>query len=122
MSKKIIGDVILTSLYLKRLPDILKDISVVSGHFFCSRNNLTSLDGAPTNVGGDFHCNFNKLTSLIGAPTYVGDDFYCGDNKLTSLTGAPKTVGGDFYCDNNPGKFTETQVRAICDVKGDVYV
>ena len=101
MAKKIIGDVILTSLYLKHLPDILKDISVVSGHFFCSRNNLTSLDGAPTNVGGDFHCNFNKLTSLIGAPTYVG---------------------GDFLCYGNPVKFTESQVRAVCNVKGKVYV
>ena len=100
MAKKIIGDVNLSDLHLKQLPEILKDVSI-NGHFFCSNNNLTSLDGAPNTVD---------------------EDFYCGDNKLTSLTGAPKTVGGDFYCDNNPVKFTETQVRAICDVKGNVYV
>ena len=100
MAKKIIGDVDLSNLHLKELPDILKDITV-SGHFVCGHNKLTSLDGAPTNVGGDFHCNFNKLTSLIGAPTYVG---------------------GDFLCYGNPVKFTESQVRAVCNVKGKVYV
>ena len=121
MSKKIIGDVDLSNLYLKRLPDILKDITV-SGNFNCSDNKLTSLVGAPTNVDGNFYCNGNKLTSLVGAPTNVVGRFDCGDNKLTSLTGAPKTVGGHFYCNDNPGKFTVKQVRAICDVKGKVYV
>ena len=58
MAKKIIGNVNLTDLYLNRLPDILKDI----------------------------------------------------------------TVDGNFYCNNNPVKFTEEQVRAVCDVKGKVYV
>ena len=122
MAKKIIGNVYLTSLYLKRLPDILKDISVVSGHFFCSRNNLTSLTGAPTNVGGDFNCSNNLLTSLTGAPSSVGGSFFSYSNKLTTLVGAPTSVGGDFYCYDNPGKFTEAQVRAVCDVKGNVYV
>jgi len=32
------------------------------------------------------------------------------------------TVGGDFYCGYNSVQFTEAQVRAVCDVKGDVYV
>jgi hypothetical protein len=34
----------------------------------------------------------------------------------------PKTVGGDFLCFNNPVKFTEEQVRAVCDVKGKIFV
>jgi len=38
------------------------------------------------------------------------------------LFGAPETVGGDFYCYNNPGNFTEEQVRAVCDVKGKIIV
>ena len=42
MSKKIIGNVNLTNLYLKRLPDILKDITV-SGDFYCNGNILISL-------------------------------------------------------------------------------
>ena len=47
---------------------------------------------------------------------------YCYDNELKSLFGAPETVGGDFYCYNNPGNFTEEQVRAVCDVKGKIFV
>ena len=31
-----------------------------------------------------FDCYMNKLTSLVGAPEEVGD-FYCYENKLTSL-------------------------------------
>ena len=100
MAKKIIGNVDLTSLYFKRLPDILKDITV-SGNFGCSYNNLTSLEGAPSNVGRFFDCNYNNLTSLTGAPT---------------------NVGGDFHCYGNTVKFTEEQVRAVCDVKKRIFV
>ena len=56
----------------------------------------------------------------------VNGDFYCSDNNLKSLAGAPKTVGGNFDCGNNPGPngkgFTEDDVRAVCDVKGKIYV
>ena len=115
------GDLNLHGLHLTVLPDILKDITV-GGHFDCSVNKLTSLEGAPKTVGGDFLCSVNKLTSLINAPSSVGGDFYCSYNLLTSLEGAPETVGGDFYCGYNSVQFTEAQVRAVCDVKGDVYV
>jgi hypothetical protein len=32
----------------------------VSGTFYCNDNNLTSLNGAPKNVGGDFSCRAPK--------------------------------------------------------------
>ena len=94
------GDLKLTGLDLTKLPDILKDIT----------------------VGGNFNCSYNELTSLEGAPKTVGENFGCSFNKLTSLAGAPKIVGGDFYCHNNDVKFTEEQVRAVCDVKGKIIV
>ena len=121
MAKKIIGDVNLSDLYLKQLPEILKDVSI-DGHFYCSNNKLTSLINAPKTVGGNFVCSYNKLTSLINAPKTVGGTFRCAYNNLTSLDGAPKTVGGDFHCYGNTVKFTEEQVRAVCDVKKKVYV
>ena len=93
-------DLDLSDLKLTKLPEILKDITV-DGNFFCFNNNLTS---------------------LINAPSSVGDDFDCSYNDLTSLAGAPKTVGGFFDSTDNPVKFTEEQVRAVCDVKGKVYV
>jgi len=93
-------DLDLSDLKLTKLPEILKDITV-DGNFFCFNNNLTS---------------------LINAPSSVGDDFDCSYNDLTSLEFAPKTVGGFFDCTDNPVKFTEEQVRAVCDVKGRIYV
>ena len=136
------GDLYLHSLHLTVLPDILKNISV-GGNFWCGSNNLTSLQGAPTNVGGSFICSYNKLTTLEGSPTNVGGSFYCNNNELTSLKGgpvevgvdfdcsynnltslkgAPKSVGRDFYCIDNPVQFTEDQVRAVCNVKGKIFV
>jgi len=94
------GDLKLDEMGLTELPAILKDISV-DGHFIC---------------------RYNKLTSLINAPSSVGGYFDCSYNELTSLEDAPKSVGGDFYCTDNPVKFTEKQVRTVCDVKGTVYV
>ena len=115
------GDLRINQLDLTELPAILKNVSV-GRDFFCSFNNLTSLENCPSSVGENFSCTSNHLTSLKGAPTSVGISFYCGHNNLTSLKFAPTSVGGDFYCYNNPVKFTEAQVRAVCDVKGDVYV
>ena len=122
MAKKIIGNVDLSDLYLKQLPEILKDVSI-NGHFFCSNNNLTSLINAPKSVDGVFLCSNNKLTSLKGSSVSVGIiNFDCSFNNLTSLAGAPKTVDGDFSCGFNDIKFTEEQVRAVCDVKGKIFV
>jgi hypothetical protein len=114
------GDLDLSDLNLTKLPEILKNISV-GRDFFCNTNNLTSLENCPKTVGGSFSCGFNKLTSLEGAPETVGGGFYCSFNNLKSLTGAPKFVGGVFSCGFNEIKFTEQQVRAVCNVKGDIY-
>ena len=73
----------------------------IKGKFNCSELDLTSLEGAPQEVGGDFRCSYNSLTSLEGAPTEVGENFYCNNNQLTSLEGAPQTVGEDFNCSRN---------------------
>ena len=97
-------------------------LNKVDGDFRCENNNLTSLQGAPKYVGGNFYCYDNDLSSLQGASKYVGGDFICSYNELTSLQGAPKYVGGYFSCSDNIKKFTEEEVRAVCDVKGDVHV
>ena len=115
------GDLKLTGLDLTKLPDILKDISA-DGDFDCSTNNLTSLENCPKTVGGNFYCSNNKLTSLAGAPTSVGRNFICSYNNLTSLENCPKTVGGNFHCRMNTVQLTKEQVRAVCDVKGKIFV
>lgn len=116
---------------------------VVNGNFWCTENQLTSLEGAPRIIKGNFSCANNKITSLDGGPEYVGygydvshnlltnlkglpehlnGNFICTDNKLTSLEGCPKFVDGHFYCNGNLVKFTEEQVRAVCDVKGYIIL
>jgi len=136
------GDLNLSGMNLTKLPYMLKDVNV-DGDFWCANNKLTSLEGVPSSVGKSFFCANNQLISLKGAPTYVVGDFACGVNKLTSLECAPKNIGGtfscihnmitslqgapesvgkDFYFYKNTGKFTEKDIRAVCDVKGRVYV
>ena len=73
----------------------------ITGYFDCSNLSLTSLKGAPTEIGGDFSCNSSQLTSLEGAPKIVGRNFRCSKNQLTSLKGAPKKIDGWFDCKNN---------------------
>ena len=96
--------------------------SRVGDTFRCDGNNLTTLKGAPIRVGGNFDCHNNKLTSFVGSPSRVGGDFSCSYNELTSLDGVPKFVGGSFVCKNNPGNFTEQDIRAVCDVLGSIFL
>ena len=94
------GNLSLSDLKLTKLPDILKNIT----------------------VGGSFYCTFNNLTSLENCPKTVDGTFGCSSNSLNSLTGAPTSVGGNFNCRNNTVQFTVQDVRAVCDVKGEVFV
>lgn len=73
-------------------------------------------------IRGTFTVDDCNLTTLRGCPKYVGGDFECTNNKLTSLEYAPKYVGGSFSCEHNAKKFTEKEVRKVCNVIGGVYV
>ena len=70
-------------------------------NFLCAYNKLTSLEHAPAIVNGVFDCVHNKLTSLEGSPEEVKYNFFCSDNQLTSLNGGPKQVGSDYDCSYN---------------------
>ena len=91
---------------------------VVRGDFWCRHNQLTSLEGAPQEVGGGFLCDNNQLTTLEGAPQEVEGYFSCNDNQLTTLEGAPREVRGDFFCNNNQ---LTTLEGAPQKVGGDFY-
>ena len=97
--KQINGYLNLSYLNLTELPD-LSDI-IIKGDFYCNNNQLTSLNGCPTEIGGYFCCFNNKLTSLIGCPTEIVGVFYCQNNKLTNLKGCPKIVKGEAVFDKN---------------------
>ena len=56
------GNVSLSGLNLKSLP---LRFSRVSGHFYCSNNLLTTLEGGPREVGGGFYCESNPVYEII---------------------------------------------------------
>jgi len=73
-------------------------------------------------VKGDFSINYLGLLSLRGCPERVDGNFHAEANRLSVLKWAPKFVGGYFDCRFNDARFTEEEVRAVCDVKGEIYV
>jgi hypothetical protein len=76
----------------------LPDISWlrISGNFYGSKNNLTSLEGMPKYVERACSVSSNNLKNLKGSPEYVGGDFRFDDNDILSLEGSPDYVGGSF--------------------------
>jgi hypothetical protein len=99
---------------------------IIKGDVNISRLALNSilemLDFSDIIVEGSFDCSYNQLTSLEGSPKSVEGSFWCENNQLISLEGSPKTVGRHFYCNNNLKKFTEEEVRKVCDVRGELFV
>lgn len=91
----------------------------VTGDFDCSYLELTSLKGAPTEVGGSFNCSWNNLTSLEGAPQKVDGDFECSYNQLISLKGAPRIVRGNFWCSYNPNLHSLVGLSTV--IVGNIY-
>ena len=106
----------------KGLNEIPVQFNKVINTFDCSHNQLTSLEGAPREVGGWFSCQNNQLTSLEGAPREVGMWFGCSNNKITSLKGCPREVGGSFYCKYNKVEFSKEDIRKVCRVGVEVNV
>ena len=95
----------------------------VTGDFWCSFNNLTSLEGCPRWVGGNFSCNVNNLTTLQHAPEYVGGNFMCECNKLNTLEHMPGYIGGNVGIKCNPGNFTAEYINeAITKAKNRKYI
>ena len=96
-------------------------IDYKGGDFYCSDNELTSLEGAPSHVGGDFYCSYNELTSLEGAPSHVSGNFDCSVNKLTSLEGAPSHIGVGIYCSHNKLASLKDVHKHVTEIKGKFY-
>ena len=78
-------------------------------------------DGSIDYYGNVDLSNMNLDTIPIKFKRVTGT-FDVSFNPLSSLKNSPEYVGGNFNCRNNAVKFTEEQVRAVCQVKGYVYV
>lgn len=73
--------------------------SAVTGDFNIDENSLTSLVNSPFVVGGIFSCTRNQLTSLEGAPRYA-QTVACSHNLLRNLEHCP-LMNLSLYCENN---------------------
>ena len=93
------GNVNLEFYHLLELPI---EFGNVTGNFWCSNNNLKSLDGSPDIVDGDFYCvACHDLKSLEGGPKIVkGNYTITSCHGLKSLKGCPEEIGGKFKIEN----------------------
>jgi hypothetical protein len=100
LSVDVRGDV---DLYEKNLTELPLQFNKVSGNFYCSKNNLTTLKGCPSYVRRDFMCGSNyPLKSLEYCPKHIGGDFYCGFLNLKQRQTLYNTsVGGQIVCASN---------------------
>lgn len=83
----------------------------MGGDFDCSNcEGLTSLKGSPKKIEGCYFCtDCRNLKTLKGAPDWIRGSFYCCDSNITTLEGAPKYVGKVFNC---------TDCRNLTSLKG----
>ena len=96
--------------------------------FDCSNNNLTTLQGGPTEVKFSYNCSNNNLKNLIGGPVRgqingarnTMSSYNCSNNELTSFEGYPTIVTdiATFDCSNNA---TVTKLDIIKGRIGTLY-
>ena len=74
-------------------------------------------------INGDFRASNMQFISMKNCPEIVKGSFDFSGNNISSLEGCPKIVEKDFYLQRNNEKvFSESAIRKICKVKGNVYV
>jgi hypothetical protein len=81
------GDVML----VKNVSELPVRFSTVTGNFSCAKRGLTSLEGAPREVGKTFDCKQNQLSTLVGGPDKV-DVYNAVLNPLTNLDGLASEI------------------------------
>lgn len=97
----VLGDVVLFGLSIECLfpqHDSFVKFGNVNGNFICSYSAINSMKGFPNFVGGNLDISFSKIQSLINVPSFVDRHFVCA--------GLP---------------FTETAIRQVCKINGNVY-
>ena len=125
------GNINLNKIYIKELPEFLKDITLY-GTLLCSHNQLTSLKNCPHKIKGGLICrdnnistledlqsvefiynddvyhmstrldlSYNKIKSLDGLGDIGNGNLHINFNLLTSLQGCPDIIEGNFICSYN---------------------
>lgn len=90
------------SVYLrnKNLFKIPVQFGVVDGDFDISKNYLKSLKGSPHTVR-DFYCTDNELKTLEFGPDRVNRGYNCSHNQIETLEFLPSILKDSLSCDHN---------------------
>jgi hypothetical protein len=91
----------------------------VDGMFDCSRNKLTTLDGAP-NYARAFDCSNNNLTSLENGPNETKFHYACDSNRLVNLVGVAQRIGTYLSCRKNR-TLISLYANTDIDLEGNFY-
>jgi len=99
-------------------------IDIVQGDFINFKENIPQIpDYVRFNeCQGSFIIDGKGLKDMFGCPKIIKGDFDVPHNEIDNLNGSPEYVGGNYDIRENPGNFTEKQVRRICHVEGGVFV
>ena len=89
----------------------------VSGSVYLSGKGLTKLPFQFGTVGGGFGCSRNRLTSLDGAPREVGGDFGCPTNGLVDVSALRGCKIKGEICLDGP-EADQTRVRKLLRAQG----
>jgi len=107
--------------YCNKITDLTGAPQTATSYRIANCKKLGSLKGLPKSTSGDLVIYETGLSSLVGAPTTINGDFAVIGNKITSLKGMPKKITGDFTLTRNgKTKFTEEEIREICNIGGKV--
>ena len=89
----------------------------VDGGVDLDNKNFKELPYKFGRVNGYFSVNNCSLISLKNCPEILYDFFDCNNNEdLDSLNYIPKKVCGNIHCRDCKRKFTEEEVRSLCEV------
>jgi hypothetical protein len=87
--------------------------------FHCHNSGITNFIGCPK-VKKDLHAYMCKVSSMQGLPDEIPGDLLLNGNQLTTLDYLPKKVGRNLDLSGNPVQFKEADVRARCQVGGEL--
>lgn len=99
-------------------------IDIVKGDFIASGEKIPEFPEFIqfNEVVRDFIVTGCNLEILTGFPRIINGELIISDNKIMSLKGCPEYVKGDFAINRNQkDKFTEEEIRKVCEVGGRVY-
>ncbi len=77
----------------KELTAIDVKFNLVQGHFNCSNNKLSSLEGCPEKINGNFDCSKNLLNSLEFGPKKISGGYTFSESDINNFEFIPEYCG-----------------------------